>query len=198
LTKIVRAFASTRSGALLAATENGIFRSLDDGESWVERSIGLTMFRINVLAVASDGTAYAGAAEGEVFRSMDEGDRWRPMGALRGNSVYALMTLSNGDLLVGSRRGIFRWTGTSQVWQLLELSAGRRPPILRALVQDNAGVILAGTEGDGVFASFDEGVTWQAANDGLTTSSVFALGLDAQGRVVAGTSDGVFRDVSPR
>ena len=48
----VHSFVSTASGGLLAGTENGIFRSVDDGETWIERSIGLTAFRIYCLAVA--------------------------------------------------------------------------------------------------------------------------------------------------
>jgi hypothetical protein len=60
-------------------------------------------------------------------------------------------------------------------------------------MQENTGVIFAGTEGDGVFASFDDGTTWHAANEGLTVNRVFSLGVDGQGQPMAGTSAGVFR-----
>jgi ligand-binding sensor domain-containing protein len=178
----------------LAGTENGIFRSVDGGENWIERSIGLTAFRIYCLAVATDGTAYAGTWEGQVFRSTDEGDRWRPMAGPRGgNPVHALVALKNGDLLAGGHAGLYRWSRSSQSWQPIPLPTQRGRSFVRALMQDIAGVIFAGTEGDGVFASFDEGITWQATNDGLTVNRVFALGLDGDGHVVAGTSAGVFR-----
>ena len=81
-------------------------------------------------------------------------------------------------------------------WQPIPLPTPRGTSFVRALTQDNAGVIFAGTEGDGVFASFDEGITWQTTNDGLTVNRVFALGLDSQGHIVAGTSAGVFRGVT--
>jgi hypothetical protein len=194
LSRTVHSFVSTPNGAFLAGTENGIFRSVDDGESWIERSIGLTAFRIYCLAVATDGTAYAGTWEGPVFRSTDEGDRWRPMAGPRGgNPVHALVALKNGDVLAGGHAGLSRWNRSSQSWQPIPLPTQRGRSFVRALMQDNAGVIFAGTEGDGVFASFDEGNTWQATNDGLTVNRVFALGLDGAGHVVAGTSAGVFR-----
>ena len=196
LSRTVHSFVSTPDGALLAGTENGIFRSVDDGETWIERSIGLTAFRMYCLAVAVDGTVYAGTWEGQVFRSTDGGDRWRPTAGPRGgNPVHALLALRNGDVLAGGHGGLFRWSRGSQSWQPISLPTQRRTSVVRALVQDNAGVIVAGTDGDGVFASFDEGITWQAANDGLTVNRVFALGLDSQGDIVAGTSAGVFRGV---
>ena len=190
----VHSFVSTANGGLLAGTENGIFRSVDDGESWIERSTGLTAFQIRCLAVAGDRTVYAGTWNGQVFRSTDEGDRWRPMTEPRGgNRVHALVALRNGDVLAGGHSGLSRWSRSSQSWQTIPLPTQQHPSVVRALVQENAGVIVAGTEGDGVFASFDEGITWQASNDGLTVNRVFALGLDSQGHIVAGTSAGVFR-----
>ena len=64
-------------------------------------------------------------------------------------------------------------------------------------MQDKQGFILAGTEGDGVFASFDDGAMWHAANEGLTINRVYSLGVDGQGRPMAGTSAGVFQSVEP-
>jgi ligand-binding sensor domain-containing protein len=65
--------------------------------------------------------------------------------------------------------------------------------MVRALIQDPDSAIFVGTEGDGAFASFDEGATWQPANEGLVATGIFSLAVDAQGHVVGGTSSGVFR-----
>jgi hypothetical protein len=37
------------------------------------------------------------------------------------------------------------------------------------------------------------GISWHGANEGLTINRVFSLGVDGQGRPMAGTSAGVFR-----
>lgn len=60
-------------------------------------------------------------------------------------------------------------------------------------MQDGRGTVFVATEGEGMFASFDEGSTWQTANDGLLTNRIFSLAVDADGSIVAGTSAGVFR-----
>jgi photosystem II stability/assembly factor-like uncharacterized protein len=190
----VHSFLSTRSGSILAATENGIFRSNDAGENWVERSMGLTDFRMYSLARASDGTVYAGTWEGAVFRSSDEGDRWRPLPSPRGLSrLHALVVLRNGQLLAGTDSGLSKWDPATQLWQPILLPSDRRTVAVRALAQDAHGAVFAGTEGRGIFASLDEGKTWHPANEGLTANEVFSLAVDAKGQVLAGTSAGVFR-----
>jgi photosystem II stability/assembly factor-like uncharacterized protein len=197
LSRRVSSFISTANGGLLAGTENGIFRSVDDGETWIERSIGLTAFRIHCLALATDGTLYAGTWEGEVFRSNDDGDRWRPLAEpRRGGAVHGVVPLRNGDVLAAGSGGLSRWNRSSQSWQRILLPIPRGASFVRALIQNEAGAIFAGTEGDGVFGSFDDGITWQPANEGLSVNRVFALGVDNRGYILAGTSAGVFRGVT--
>lgn len=196
LTHHVNSFQSTSSGAILAGTERGIFRSTDGGETWVERSIGLTAFRTLSLAAAPDGTVYAGTADGTVFRSSDDGDRWRPLPAVPwSNSVSVLVVMRDGRLLAARHSGVnglSRWDSTTRLWQSFSLSERRGVPV-RAVMQDGRGTVFVATEGDGMFASVDEGSTWQPANDGLRSNRIFSLTVDADGQMVAGTAAGVFR-----
>src|SRR5262245_35078314 len=57
---------------------------------------------------------------------------------------------------------------------------------------NSGNILFAGTSSKGVYRSFDDGVTWQAANTGISNSSVFALISDAA-FLYAGTNSGVFR-----
>jgi photosystem II stability/assembly factor-like uncharacterized protein len=186
-------FVSTTTGAILAGTEQGIFKSSDDGQTWIERSVGLTSFQIRALAIGADRTIYAADWKGGVFRSTHEGDRWRPMGTAPIGGVHALLVMSNGALLAGSHSGLFRWEPVEQVWQRVALTPERVQPEIRTLIQTLRGVVLAGTDRHGVFASLDEGSTWQPASDGLKASAVYSFTIDAADRVLAGTSAGVFR-----
>jgi len=195
LTHHVNAFLSTARGAILAGTEQGIFRSNDGGETWVERSIGLTAFRTLSLAGGPDGAVYASTSDGTVFRSTDDGDRWRPLAPLGASSASALVVLRDGDLLAARHSGVnglSRWDSTTRLWQSFSLSERRGVPV-RAVMQDGRGTVFVATEGDGMFASVDEGSTWQPANDGLRSNQIFSLTVDADGRMVAGTAAGVFR-----
>jgi photosystem II stability/assembly factor-like uncharacterized protein len=196
LTHFVNSFLNTASGAILAGTENGIFRSNDGGETWVERSIGLTAFRTMSFAAAPDGTVYASTSDGAVYRSSDDGERWRPLPAARGTgSPTALVVLRNGHVLAARHSGSYgvsRWDPTTRGWQPVLLNA-ERGAVVRAVIQDGRGTVFAATDGQGMFASFDEGTTWQPANQGLLTNRIFSLAVDAHGNTVAGTSAGVFR-----
>jgi hypothetical protein len=60
------------------------------------------------------------------------------------------------------------------------------------------GSIFAGTTGDGVYQSTDNGNSWAQINDGLTTKTVLSLAFNSAGQMLAGTEGGgVFRTVRP-
>jgi photosystem II stability/assembly factor-like uncharacterized protein len=194
LQQIVFGFTVTRSGAALAGTQNGIFRSTDQGETWIERSIGLTTFWVQSLTSAPDGTTFAGTRTGDVYRSTDDGDRWRPMDAARpggGNPVLALVVSKMGTLLAGTYSGIFRWDAVERNWTRLPLVVQGRTPSVTAMLQNPAGVLFAVTNA-GMFVSADDGATWVTANEGLGGAEVLSLAVDGNGTVVAGTTAGVF------
>src|SRR5690606_33157693 len=54
---------------------------------------------------------------------------------------------------------------------------------------DGADVILAGSYGEGMFRSTDSGETWEAANEGLTSSAFRTIQPDptTSGAIIAGT-----------
>jgi photosystem II stability/assembly factor-like uncharacterized protein len=64
---------------LAAATENGLQRSDDGGESWTE----MTPLKSRAVAVvfAPSGVLFAIDADGTLFRSTDQGDAWRQVNA---------------------------------------------------------------------------------------------------------------------
>jgi ligand-binding sensor domain-containing protein len=110
-----------------------------------------------------------------------------------------MLALKAGGLLLGGPTGLFRWDSIATAWQAVSLPAQGAAVDVRALYEDARGMVLAGTERNGVFASFDDGITWSAANDGLTADGVFSFAVDSEGRIVAGTSAGLFRaTINPR
>lgn len=71
----------SNTGSLFVGTNNGIFRSQDEGKNWVEINKGLTNLDIYSLAVNEKGYIFAGATEGNVFRSIDLGESWVEIGS---------------------------------------------------------------------------------------------------------------------
>jgi len=64
---------------IYAATENGLFRSTDGGENWVQTTSPGS--KVVALAFARTGTLYAVNDEGILFRSKDKGDTWNQVNA---------------------------------------------------------------------------------------------------------------------
>lgn len=81
---------------------------------------------------------------------------------------------------------IFTWYGQSSAqWQQLNL-----PSTLRVnTIALNDSIIFAGTDGDGIFASTDNGDTWRSMNTGLQSNIVHSIFINGR-RVFAGTETG--------
>jgi photosystem II stability/assembly factor-like uncharacterized protein len=193
----VNVFLPMKDGQMLAATDEGIFRSTDDGQTWIERSSGLPSFRVRALAENWNGTVYAGTWDGEVLQTSDAGERWRPFGNLRSHTpMQGLLVTRAGDLLAIAGAGVFRWDRIERLWRPLAPSPVPDRTIPQQLVQVEDGRLWLATDGAGVLVSGDNGATWASVNDGLPTMRVFTLTSDSRGVLYAGTSQGVFRSTT--
>jgi photosystem II stability/assembly factor-like uncharacterized protein len=154
-------FAGTSQGTISGSSAPGIYRSTDNGDSWMLDSNGMGNRDVWDLAISSSGQIFAGA-KGSVYCSTDNGESWRQRntglpewgaGKFAINSrghVFALS--SNGD---GGIR-IYRSTDNGDSW----LAVGENPfgVQLNAIVIDKAGYIIAGTDA-GVFRSAQSTMT---------------------------------------
>jgi len=68
----IKDFISDQNGFIWAATDSGIFKSIDDGVNWllVDNS-GLTNYNINAIAIDPEGFIVVGADSGKVFRTVE-------------------------------------------------------------------------------------------------------------------------------
>ena len=137
-------------GEVFAGTQEGVFRSVDQGEHWANISTGLTSKIIYSLAIDSDGYLYAGTESG-VFRSEDNGDSWVPSNVGISNSyVSSLAINASGHLFAGTFSGIFRSTNNGNEWT--EISSGLKDSSIISLAVNSQGYIFAGSRA-GVFRS---------------------------------------------
>jgi photosystem II stability/assembly factor-like uncharacterized protein len=169
----------------------GVWRSVDEGQTWQPASFGLTDLAITRLAVspdfARDGTLYALSKRG-IFRSTDRGATWTPLAdrfapLLKDLTVsFNALALSpdfarDNTLLAGHSSGLWRSTDRGETWTSIDGG-----PAATRFAYAGDGLLVFAVDYGGVQRSTDGGVTWQTFNAGLDLSRGTAGDVQADGR----------------
>ncbi len=107
---MVRVLAINSSGHIFAGTSGGIFRSTNNGDSWMVVNTGLTNMTVRAFAINSSGHIFVGTFGGGVFRSTNNGSSWTPViSGLTNLEVFTLALNSSGLMFVGTNgNGVLR------------------------------------------------------------------------------------------
>jgi photosystem II stability/assembly factor-like uncharacterized protein len=192
------------------ATHSGWYRFERDGADWHRVDRALTYWQMSCIAVAPDdgNRVYMGTEHSGLFVSMNSGKDWA-----RANPNVPSLTLSAmlalpDRLLVGTMPAALFETANHSGWRELEgvrrgAAGGTFPPNpdlaprTRVLKKESAthGRLYAGIEVGGILASDDDGLSWNAINDGLTDPDLHQiLPVKAKpGLVIAACGEGVSR-----
>ncbi len=136
---------------------------------------------ITAIAVAptNPATIYAGAYG--VYRSTDGGATWSSASAGITDAFVADIVVDPTDpatvYVATSSDGVLRTTDGGQTWASLGLTT-LQVRTVAVDPTDPARLYVATYNGGGIFASLDDGATWQAASAGLGTQGVSALAID--------------------
>ncbi len=185
-------FLSACSGIYRSDNYGGDFRKVQGIPATARRTRSLRMDPVN------RNTVYAGTTEG-LYKTEDGGEHWTrttdPNVIV--NDVYVDPRNPKHVLLATDRSGILASEDGAAGFQ--DSNTGFSQRQVSALLADSRshGTLYAGVINDktygGVFSSSDEGRTWKQQSDGLRGRDVFVLAQSADGTVLAGTSDGIFR-----
>jgi photosystem II stability/assembly factor-like uncharacterized protein len=176
-----------------------INRSDDGGLTWIE--LDKSGEYLTSLTAGPPGVVFAGFIEGGIYRTLDYGTKWSAMNSgltlSPDDNIFGFTFTKSGYVLCSSLRGkVFRAKINEEIWtQVLNASA----TAFNSLAADSSGniyfgTIAFGTNGNGIYKSADEGITWETVNNGLGSLNVVSIATVADGTIYAGTLGmGVFR-----
>ena len=205
---LVVSMLATSSGAIFLGTPDGhIFVSEDGAAHWELR--GRVSSRTDGVVAQLVATPYGGTlfaavwyreagAGGGVFRS-DEGARsWSPAG-LAGQAVRALEmgSAQEGDLLAGTRTGVFRSPDNGNTWRRISLADNQELQNIDSLAVDpqDSATVYAGTY-HLPWKTTDGGAHWQVAGVGMIDDSdVMSVRVDSinSSRLYLSACSGIYR-----
>jgi photosystem II stability/assembly factor-like uncharacterized protein len=177
-------FFEFRDKVWYAATNEGLFTSVDQGKKWyggaVEGEgdfIAVNHFDDGSLTLVSPKRA---------FLSRDEGQSWAEISYPKYvTGLHNLTVVPDGSLWLGTREGALHSTDGGKTWQ--HLLAGLPPHDVLGVRYDAAGQRLLATAlfAHGVFESKDGGQSWQHTSDaGVSIRNA----VNYQGRLLAASS----------
>src|SRR5579862_1942669 len=184
------------SGNVFAGTEYGIYKSTDNGATWVLVDSGLTNTHIKCLAAGSGGNIFAGTRFG-LFHSSDGGMTWFQNDSIMVNQyVHSLAIGSTGTVFAGSDSTILRSTDGGATWAYSDSNIYFPSRVIQ-VAAGPSGVTLALLQYSDMYLSTDDGVSWNETYISSKLpypSNIGTVAIDGSGNFLIGAGHyGIFK-----
>lgn len=170
---VVYCLVEAGDGSIIAGTANGVFRSQDFGISWSNSSAGLVTGDSTILRAGShNGRLFIGTEE-ILYYSDNDGADWS-VSQNFGSRIFGICELQ-GDVFVATLdNGVYKSDNNGLTW-ISANSGMTTDSIFSIYAKDD--YLLAGTYGQGIFYSNDQGQNWShvlSNNNPLLVKSITA------------------------
>ncbi|MGB5846869.1 MAG: T9SS type A sorting domain-containing protein, partial [Ignavibacteriaceae bacterium] len=170
---------STANNILFAGGDYGIYKSIDNGDTWTEAGLsGLTIFDIDI---DNSGVIYANVfyrGQG-IYRSQDQGANWEQLNiGLNDQLTTAVAVDFQGNIYVGtSEGGVFQKATGQPSFTQINLHQAMSNVLSIYVAQDNSLYICS--ELGGLFKRNVLSLEWKQLNSGLPMEHAIPLGFDS-------------------
>ena len=106
---------------MLAGSENGLYRSTDQGLNWSLVTGLLSNQKIRCIAKNSEGTILLGTASGQLFKSVNNGIEWHQVNIPTTGGINSITINSNNHFYLTSYKNVYRSFDNGENWELINL-----------------------------------------------------------------------------
>ena len=159
---------------MLAATENGLYRSGNNGKIWKRMAWPPQKQNVRHLARLSASQIVAVTPAGLSFS--EDGIEWRAAGPLPGNAEPYQLVVDQNALFVAGSSGLMRSDDGGQTWEVV--LGGLQRSTVRAICKhpSRPGVLFAAQYGD-IYESSDNGHSWTKISPDNSEVSIKELAI---------------------
>jgi hypothetical protein len=174
----------------------GIYKSTNDGVSWVQSSNGLDDFDVNSIGAipnGSGGTNLLAGTASELFISTNDGAFWQHANLQTLLLDYAVTPNGVGghNVWAAGYGGVWLSTNYGTAWT--PRSGGIAGQVVQGIAATASGAnLFAGGDPFGVYRSTDGGVSWTPASNGITDLRILTVFSPDDANVFAAGAGGVF------
>lgn len=173
------------NGQLFAATNNSVWRSDDDGDTWTQLTVGPSINSLRSLVSSPDDDLFVGTYNSKIFRSTDNGDTWTEMFTAANDIGAFAFVGSDVVYALTSFAGFYKSTDNGTTWTLLPALPGTNGGF--TVAANAAGDLFIGSYDEVVLRSMDDGNTWTDISYDLANPAANVLMVNANDELVAGT-----------
>ncbi len=185
----------TSEGSLFAGTiGDGVFRSTDEGNSWIPVNNGLASLDIHTICTAPGDRLYTGTSSGSVYYSDDLGETWTITSSTGIADVYAVGQTPDGKVFASGAGGICRSTNNGSTWDQLDVGMPQIMIWSTVIVLDE-NTLITGSLGMGAIRSTDAGTTWSQVFPGPPDNIVYSFVNDESNGIFAATGMGIYKSL---
>ena len=178
-------------------TEERVYYSSDNGNTWIGKSNGLPEYHYDALALGRDGTLYIATGRG-VYRSIDGGDNWLPPSNYNnGISVTDVTISDDGSVFASTYKYVLKSIDKGITWTEINNGLGDEYFFYGIIYNPiNKDIFLTEEPSySKVYRSTNFGTSWELKNNGIPEGNriqVFAFNPNT-GQMYVAISGGVYR-----
>jgi hypothetical protein len=188
----VQRLATNGRDIFAVTSNNGVFISTNNGQSWMERNTGLPGRTSSILLMGD--TLLVGTLDSGVYLSKDNGLSWAAASmGLENKTVTGFAKIDTLVFVATDGAGVFVTKNLGLSWASLTLGLSDKS-IKTIIAVDRT--IFVGTNGHGIFRFSTGDSSWTETNTGLTGISLYVYDLlSIDTALFAATSSGIGKSI---